>query len=229
MGLCMNQLASLFALASVSLIGCVTGDNDQAPADDADPVVAPRVYPSSCAELAARDPGTPDGEHRLYVGGDTAKPWIGYCLDMNTTNAKTYLTLPPTSNWSEFQAGGRAVGVTVRTEWDKVRIDPKSLTIDASDFTFAVSTGSIVHPTSGDHVEAMAFGRGMTCGGSYATANVSFEGTPFFLVDTFQVTGDAGATGHAELWWTGQTEEMWTDGDCGLVGPQGSIQLTFGR
>lgn len=228
-GLCMTKLASLFALSSLALIGCVTGDNAEAPADDPDPVVTPRVYPASCAQLAARDPGTSDGEKRMYLDGDRDKPWKAYCLDMDSASPKTYLSLPASMNWSEFQAGGRAVGVTVRTEFDKVRIDPATLTIDPDDLTFATSTGSIVHPTSGDHVEAMPFGIGMTCGGSYATANVSFEGTPFFLVDNFHVTGDAGATGHAELWWTGQTEEMWTDGDCGIVGPQGTVQLTYGQ
>ena len=223
----MKKLASLFALSSLALVGCLDGDNQAPPTDEPDPVVTPRIYPQSCAELAARDPGTADGDHLLYIGGDKTKKWKAYCVDMDTAAAKTYLTLPPRMSWSEFQAGGRAVGVSVRTYFDKVRIDPIALTIDANDLTFAVSTGSVVHPISGDHIEAMPFGTSMTCGGGYATASVNVSGTPFYLVDNFAVSGDAGATGHAELWESRQTEEMWTDGDCGVIGPQGAVQLTF--
>jgi hypothetical protein len=140
-----------------------------------------------------------------------------YCADMRG-EPKSYLNLNENGTWSSFTSGGTAVGTSVRTDFDKVRIDPIKLELVISDKTFAFSEGSVTLPLSGTVTE-MPLGHAMTCGGGTATAQVDLQGTPFQILTAFAVSGATGAVGHAEFWESLQTVEMWTDGDCGIVGP----------
>lgn len=176
-------------------------------------------FPQSCREVASNDPTAKDGQHRLYLSHDELHPWSAYCVDMGK-NAKEYLTLPQggATNYSQYRAGGHAVGTDVETRFDKVRIDPITLRLDISDQTFAISTGSLVD-VSGTQVSSMPLGVAMSCGGGSAIANVDVGGTPFLIAKTFSIAGDFGNTGFAGLWPSGQVIEMWADGDCGWVAP----------
>lgn len=218
---------ALVLISSNLLVGCIMGDNE-APeqmqqdqtADDADmqPDVIP--FPRTCAEVAKSHPGAADGDHTLFVDHVETKPWVAYCVDMDTDAPREYLTLSAAGpgTWSKLVAGGSITGTDVDTRFDKIRIDAATLKVDTSDLTFAVSTGSATL-ASGTEVHAMPLGVGMTCGGGYASAQVSIDDTAFTIASTFSVAGAAGATGHADLWWTNQTMEMWADGDCAWVGP----------
>lgn len=224
----MKNITSL-ALVLVSsnlLVGCVMGDNEQ-PAqmqqdggdDDMQPEVIP--FPRTCGEVAKSHPGATDGDHTLFINNEETKPWVAYCVDMDSDAPHEYLTLSDTGpgTWSKLVAGGSITGTDVDTRFDKIRIDPLTLKVDTSDLTFAVSTG-LAMLASGTEVKAMPLGVGMTCGGGYASAQVSIDDTPFTIASTFAVAGAAGATGHADPWWTNQTMEMWADGDCAWVGPE---------
>jgi hypothetical protein len=211
-----------FATLALSLfaVGCI-GDNIE-PADpevpDQQPTVIP--FPRSCAEVRQSHAWANDGPHTLYVDHDKARSWLAYCVDMDTS-PKDYLTLPKggDTNFSRYSAGGRSPGTEVETRYDKVRIDPLTLALDISDQTFAVSTGSLMHLGT-TQVTSMPLGVAMSCGGGGASANVDVSGTRFEIVDKFATAGDVGHTGTAFVWWTGQNEEMWADGDCGWVGPE---------
>ncbi len=224
----MNKTIILSALVS-NLVACVGGDDLAA-------TQQPIEFPASCAEAQIGKQAR-DGEHLLFVGGDAAKPFTAYCVDTATDSPKDYLTLPEggTMNWSSYTAGGRSAGTTVVTRFDKVRIDPETLTIDVTDVTFAVSEGSVSH-LGGAPITSMPFGTAMSCGGGYATAQVSVNGLPFTLANPFEVAGDA-AAGFADPWQGDQTIEMWADGDCGWIAPGAtaeafkstglSLQLTY--
>lgn len=230
----MKNLTSfgLALLSSNLLVGCVMGDND----------APPIPFPRSCAEVAASKPAATDGDQTLFVDHDQTKPWVAYCVDMASDTPAEYLSLDPSGagTWSKLVAGGSIAGTDVETRFDKIRIDPVTLKVDTSDLTFAVSSGSATLST-GAQVQSMPLGVGMTCGGGYSTAQIDIEGTPFTLPTDFSVAGDAGAKGHADLWSTNQTVEMWSDGDCAWVGPTAMpanpvnsaggyiIQLTYSR
>jgi hypothetical protein len=200
---------ALVALSTNLLVGCVTGDNEQP---------EPIAFPRSCAERAVGDATLSDGEHTLFIAGNETMPWVAYCVDMSTAPIE-YLTLPNggAMTWSRYTAGGQSTGTDVETRFDKVRIDPITLKLDTSDQTFAVSTGSLMHLGT-QEVTSMPLGVAMSCGGGSASAQVDVGGTPFHLENTFTIAGRA-ATGNASLWWSGQTIEMWADGDCGWVAP----------
>jgi hypothetical protein len=204
-------------------IGCVAGDND-APQLDA-PEATPGALPRSCEELAKSHPKAVDGEFKLYVDANPKTWFLAYCADMPAA-PKTYLTVDPDNNWSQFVAGGRTQGTTVTTRFDKIRIDPISFKVDPTDTSFAVSEGSLTDLTGGT-VTDMTLGIAKTCGGGDATANVSLMGTPFFIANSFATGGDPGHAGYAGIWPNNQVIEMWADGDCGWVGPNSDIVLTF--
>ena len=215
----MKKLSSLLLslLATNALVGCI-GDNTE-PADpevpDPQPTVIP--FPRSCAEVRQSHSWANDGRRTLFVDHDANKPWIAYCVDMDSS-PKEYLNLPGDMNFSRYTAGGRSPGTDVETRYDKVRIDPITLKVDISDQTFAISTGSLMH-LGVTPVTSMPLGVAMSCGGGGASANVDLSGTPFLIEDKFATAGDVGHTGTAFVWWTNQNEEMWADGDCGWVGP----------
>src|SRR4051812_21255042 len=181
-----TSLAAVTAALLTSLLtGCLAGDDLKGPIE----------LPRTCAE-AAQGVKAHDGDHILYVDGDETKPWRAYCVDMDQgAAAKEYLTVTAgASNFSRYTAGGRSPGTDVETRFDKVRIDPETLTLDASDLTFAVSTGSVQH-LGGQVVDSLPLGVAMSCGGGFTAAQVDVQGTPFVFDDT--AFGNGGDAGHA--------------------------------
>lgn len=215
----MNKLTSLAvsALTANLMAGCM-GDNQAAPIE----------HPQTCAELAQSKPKATDGEFTLFADGDEAKPWKAYCADLGTANPKEYLTLIDGISFSEYLAGGSSPGTDVRTEYNKVRIDPLSFTLDTSDQTFAVSTGSLVD-AAGKTVTSMPLGVAMSCGAGRAFAQVNLDGTPFVIEQYFTVGGDQSTMqGNADRWQTGVAIEMWADGNCGWIAPDGVTDAMTG-
>jgi hypothetical protein len=215
----MKTLTTLL-LAHLAL-GCVAGDNDVPDAPDATPGALPR----SCEELATSHPKATDGDFKLYIDRNPNTWFLAYCADMPDA-PKTYLTVDPDMNWSQYTAGGRALGTTVTSRFDKIRIDPITFKVAPTDTSFAVSEGSLTD-IDGKPVSEMTLGLAKSCGGGDASAQVSVMGTPFTITNSFATAGDAGHRGHAGIWPNNQVIEMWADGDCGWVGPSSDIVLTF--
>jgi hypothetical protein len=210
------RFASLVTLASASLVAC--GDNQGDPngggAGSSMPAAMP--FPASCADVAQGEP-LPDGPQMLYVDNDPAKMWQAFCHDTNE-----YLTLPSTNadaNFGIYQAGGDALGQSVKTQYARVRIDPATLTIDIADRTFATSTGDITH--SGDpDATTMPFGVAMACGGDLviAKSEIDLSGTPFDVALTEFAPNGVNPYGEATLR-DPQVMQLTTDGSCGWEGP----------
>jgi hypothetical protein len=133
--------------------------------------------PASCAGVRSQDPSAGDGEYTLALSGGPASI---YCHDMAGT-PKEYLTLPsagPSTNYSQYTAGGYVSGTNVRTNYTKVRLNPATLLVDISDQTFAGSTGQLVH--GGVTVTSMPFAVAMSCSGwANGEGNIDLTGTPF--------------------------------------------------
>ena len=216
----MNKLATV--LLASNLVACVMGDNQE-------PAAEPIAFPKTCAEAAFGHDAPADGYRKLFVDGNEQKPWAAYCVDMDTKTPATYLTLPHggANTWSMFASGGRATGTDVVTRFDKLRIDPITLTIDVTDTTFAVSTGSL-QDVDGSTITEMPLGVAKSCGGGYATAMIDIAETPFTLANDFAKGGDTGHVGNADLWEHNNVVEIWADGDCGWVKPTAlAIQLKY--
>ena len=177
-------------------------------------------YPESCMD-AGNGAQVADGEYTLYVGGDETKPWKAYCH-----NGDEFLSVTDYRNYGLLVAGGWATnGTTVRTAYEKLRIDPQTLTIDISDQTFTRSEGSLW--LQGQEVTSMPLGVGIGCAELlvYGVGSIDLTGSPFKIVSTFGITGTGiGPSlpdGDAVFVDDDQRVEAYAGGECGVAAPTG--------
>lgn len=174
-----------------------------------------QLGPATCKEAKAMYGAITDGPQTLYVDGDKSMPWAAYCAGMASDEPKEFIQLPQytkagaPANYSEFTEAprkqdvplfGDPAGFHVLTQYEKVRIDPKTLTIDITNKTFARTT---VTPPDSDHTSValeqavgyMPYGTAMECGDERKTdedglpihipakGNVDLTGLPFELAE----------------------------------------------
>ncbi|AKF85986.1 hypothetical protein MFUL124B02_19740 [Myxococcus fulvus 124B02] len=184
-------LGSLVALA----VGCQGADTQEEEVDQDTFSLEQALGPlreRSCEELKLARPSAEDGEYTLYIFGDPAMPWTAWCHDMAGTPAE-YLPLREvglSANYSQYTAGGASPGTSVRTAYQRLRINPFTLEVDTSDRTFASSTGELRH-SGGASVTAMPYATAMSCDyGDTGRARIDLRGTPFKVApEYFQVLG----------------------------------------
>jgi hypothetical protein len=172
--------------------------------------------PSTCAEIHALAPFAPDGDYVL-VGATVLKV---YCHDMAGT-PREYVSLVntgPDRNFSQYTAGVASRGTNVRTNYTKVRIDPATLLVDIGDTTFATSTGSLTHSSSGTVVTSMPYGEAMSCTTRPdGVGNIDLRGTALRVVDPFIVRGFPRPQGGATVSADGQVVDLASGAYCGWV------------
>ncbi|HEX7836947.1 MAG TPA: GON domain-containing protein [Kofleriaceae bacterium] len=177
--------------------------------------------PQTCADIKSHVPGSADGTYKMYLGGNTSKPWQGFCAGMAGT-PKEYLSLTGT-NVAQYTQGGKSPGTDVKTTYTKVHFDPATLKIDISDRTFATSTGMLNHAGSGTMVTSMPYGVAMDCvspNSKTGVAQIDLTGTSFALVVTnaFAEGGVQVASG-IQLAAGNQRATLNGGGNCGWFGP----------
>jgi hypothetical protein len=186
-------------------------------------VTAEFAPPESCEQIRTGTPSPADGTYKLFVGGDAAKPWDAHCV--MSSPAATYLGLPAqtSANYSQYTAGGgRPNGSSVRTQFQRVRIDPLTLRIDNSDLTFSASAGSL-SDGSGGQITKMAYGTAGDCVATNSQAgigNITLTGTPFAVEpNVFLVSGYI-PNGGATYSMNDQVVALRGGGFCGGIGPR---------
>lgn len=129
-----------FTLAATAATGCISSSRSNDASDTAHHE-ADR-HPQTCAELQQQmdqaGNSLQDGQYRLFVEGDPAKPWRAYCAGMRWDNPHEYLEVQPANNYSQLAYGERVV----TTSFPRYRIDPETLSIDPMDAMFAKTKGN---------------------------------------------------------------------------------------
>ncbi|NVJ19705.1 hypothetical protein HUW62_00445 [Myxococcus sp. AM011] len=136
--------------------------------------------PRSCEELKDAYGYSGDNEYTLYINGNPNKPWQVWCRNMAGTPLD-YLVLRNVgaSNYSQYTAGGASPGISVRTSYSRLRIDPLNLYVVITDRTFTTSTGGLLHGNSVP-VNSMPYATAMSCDGTASgMANLDLRGTSF--------------------------------------------------
>jgi hypothetical protein len=175
------------------------------------------IFPATCQEVRDADPSASDGDYEIFPNGNA---FTVYCHDMAGTPSD-YLTLANTGgnfNFGQYTAGGAVPGTTVKTNYNRVRLDPVNMIINIGDQTFSSSVGGVNH---GGPVTSMPYGVAMACVSSSnpaGRANVDLRGTPFFVDDTFTVGGYYGA-GAATFSSGNQVVDVTGGGYCGWNTP----------
>mgnify|MGYP003375217567 CR=1 FL=1 len=157
--------------------------------------------PVYCRDIRAANRLATDGNYTLYVNGDGSKPWTAFCFDMSNATGQggplEYLTLPNgDGNFSQFTVGFQNKGSNVRTNYWRLRVEPKGLAVNPNDQTYATSTGTLTGNSPPSYqVTSMPYGVAMDClgpGSMSGVARLDLGGTPFtFISDRFATGGSA--------------------------------------
>lgn len=183
-------------------------------------------WPATCLEARALFPGATDGDFTLYVDHEPRKPWTAYCfqmnnnLDMGGDPPTEYLTLAPGRNVSRFPAGGKARGIDIETTYWRVRLDPRTLEVDANDRAFATSFGELWITGMEGSVYFMPFGVALDCAGAGSargSATIDLSGTPFAVVADLFVRGGTEPGGSATYTADHKRVALRGGGACGWV------------
>jgi GON domain/EGF domain len=185
--------------------------------------------PRTCAEVAQHQTLPDNTAVTLYAGGDATRPWTAYCHA-----GLEYLTAASaTSNFGQYSAGGKSPGMSVRTTYARLRIDPTTLAIDICDRTFATTTGALSHdPAFHDPdiaVTSMPLGIAMDCAAinsQSGTAGINLTSTPFVVSSNWTRAGNDTA-GSANKMMNGRTVSITGGGSCGWNAPNGAPNDPF--
>ena len=183
---------------------------------------------NTCEGLRRSGQATEDGEYVLFYERDFEQPWQVYCADMDGEPVE-YLTLPATGgarNLFEEHSYNR------QTSYERVRIDPNDLRVNAQDERFATTTeltGSGGAPDT-NYRGPVFFGTTGSCGwgrdgGDPAGSGViDLTGTPFVVLTEFELGGTC-ARGGAQYMERGQVVELEASGTCGFIAPRANAEV----
>lgn len=194
---------------------------------------------ASAAHLPTNCQGAPNGD--LTISPDGSSAFTVFCQD-----EKEYLTLEQTGgsfNFGQFTTGGVYYGQSVRTNFTRIRLDPATLLVDGSDYTFSSTTGQVWRGAGTITVSPYAVAHDCRTDWSKAgLANIDLRGTTFAVDTTFRTGGwnpnatvTAGGTTY-NVPYNGtivhisgeQVVDLTGGGYCGGVGPDtGSLQLMY--
>lgn len=209
----------------------------QSPTPFATITPSPALPPSSCAMLKQQQPLAEDGDYTIYLQGKTAVTL--YCHNMHTT-PQEFLTLPATANGSNFSLISYPEGAII-TQYDKVRLNPSSLIIDATNQTFASLADSLAgynalvdaqltnYPvTLSDFAQATSCNRNQPSA-PLGRANVDLTGTSFVMKSsiTFNSIGGELSETISDLSADGKLLNLAVNGRCGIIQPSSPIQLVY--
>ncbi len=168
----------------------------ETPAPPPDPT--PDPLPLTCLDIkrlnstavSDTNPNEPvvivDGQYTLYLGRAADLPLTIYCHNM-AENPTEYLTLPQANSDNNFSIVAYPSAELVAI-YEKVRFDPRSLFIDATDRTFAQVSGT---PPPNRNVTPPDFGTAMGCNEGTSSSvtgrgNVNLSGTGLRLADSVE-------------------------------------------
>lgn len=203
------------------------------------PTPTPVLPPASCAQLRATNRTIGDGEQTLYWRNNASVPMTVYCHDM-AGNPREYLTLPNSGGAFNYALIAYPEGA-LTTHYQKIRLDPVALTIDANDDTFATTLEPVPGYTvlsadeaAGYPVLWSEYGRALGCSRNVGSAplgaaNIDLTGTDFALAQTvdFIVSGVGVENPVIDISTDGRTANLQVDGRCGQIYSSGPLQLVW--
>lgn len=198
-----------------------------------------KTFPS-CAAIAAAKSPILDGRFTIKPAADAGTASFEvYCTGMSGPNAKEYLELVQTGgakNQVTFGAGGACGGTctAVTRSFTKVRLDPETLVLDPTDFTFSTTSGGPVSCWNAlggacGLAAKTPYGSASNCTRTQAnagTANVDLTGTVFSL-DLSVTWGPSGTEqyGSATTDANRKVVDATGGGFCGGTVPTGPLKL----
>lgn len=199
----------------------------------------PALYPASCAAVRQQDPQATDGEYTIYLGGQPERPFSIYCHNMESRPAE-YLTLFNINDGFNYSLISYPEGAIV-THYQKLRLQPSSLTIDRTDRAFATTQQQtpgyfplladvlLNYPvTAVDYAWAESCNRGDTSTPP-GRANIDLTGTAFVLNENweFAYLGGSPQDPAIEVSPDRRVVNLSINGRCAHIQPVGELVLSY--
>lgn len=179
------------------------------------------TLPATCAQAGGEKQQT--GMVTLYIDNDPSKPWVAYC-ELVGGQLVSYLVLPSAvNNFSQYTAGGAAMGTDVRTTYSALRIDPLTLRVSCGDQRRATSMGMLSHPNSPSPitVTSMPYGVAMGCNRmANGVARIDLRGTQFAVAPGVFLNDGINPLGSATYSNKDQVVDLAGGGFCGWQNPK---------
>lgn len=201
----------------------------QIPADGGDLTASPgqpedagQTLPATCAQ-ASGDGIQRTGMITLYINNDPRKPWTALC-ELTGNQLLEYLVLPNSANnFSQYTAGGAAIGTDVRTTYSAIRVDPQTLKVSCGDQRHATSVGQLDHPNSPNPipVTSMPYGVAMGCNrAANGVAQIDLGGTQFAVAPSAFLSQGVSSVGNASYSNSNRMVNLSGGGFCGWQNPK---------
>lgn len=153
--------------------------------------------PQTAHQVLLKNKNAEDGEHTLYFRGMSSMPFNCEIFDIKSNDPRVYISLVHTEysqNYSYFpyNSPGR-----IRTNFTKLRIDPKYLVVKTNDYTFSSSTGNPFtqkywNGSASLHVTRVPYATARNCidrAAGCGQGNIDLRGTPFNVQSKFVAMG----------------------------------------
>ncbi len=216
-----NQQAAAAAIANATPIPATP---TPAPTSTAVPPAAPRT----CSDIFAQNSENVPGDYTIYLNGNVELPLTVHCAE----SGQTYINLISNGGTANY-ATTIIEGQSLTAQYERVRIDPRTLTLDRTDRTFATVTGSL--PLNMSRMNDPDYGVAMGCsrmaeGMAEGRANIDLTGTNLALAETleFQLNGPYDVeVSRIDVSASRQMADLQVLGRCGWIWTTGDFQLVY--
>lgn len=233
-----NSTGSASAVAEADFAGTYSVISEKLPSLD-------NYFPQSAKEIRDMYSALGDDVYTLYYQGKKDQPYQVWIKDLRSNEPKEYLTLSQL-NYSSIPSDKTYYrGQDMRTTYDRIRINPVTLTVDKFDTTYSETVGGPINfyqwsskpvnkRTKTETWNFSYYGGTRNCNGNNdndkSMARIDLQGTPFAVADDvyWEIGGNGASGGYVWLSHERQVVDIKAaNGKSGWAKPKPELKLQY--
>lgn len=233
-----NSTGSASAVAEADFAGTYSVISEKLPSLD-------NYFPQSAKEIRDMYSALGDDVYTLYYQGKKDQPYQVWIKDLRSNEPKEYLTLSQL-NYSSIPSDKTYYrGQDMRTTYDRIRINPVTLTVDKFDTTYSKTVGGPINfyqwsskpvnkRTKTETWNFSYYGGTRNCNGNNdndkSMARIDLQGTPFAVADDvyWEIGGNGASGGYVWLSHERQVVDIKAaNGKSGWAKPKPELKLQY--
>lgn len=233
-----NSTGSASAVAEADFAGTYSVISEKLPSLD-------NYFPQSAKEIRDMYSALGDDVYTLYYQGKKDQPYQVWIKDLRSNEPKEYLTLSQL-NYSSIPSDKTYYrGQDMRTTYDRIRINPVTLTVDKFDTTYSKTVGGPINfyqwsskpvnkRTKTETWNFSYYGGTRNCNGNNdndkSMARIDLQGTPFAVADDvyWEIGGNGASGGYVWLSHERQVVDIKAaNGTSGWAKPKPELKLQY--
>lgn len=233
-----NSTGSASAVAEADFAGTYSVISEKLPSLD-------NYFPQSAKEIRDMYSALGDDVYTLYYQGKKDQPYQVWIKDLRSNEPKEYLTLSQL-NYSSIPSDKTYYrGQDMRTTYDRIRINPVTLTVDKFDTTYSETVGGPINfyqwsskpvnkRTKTETWNFSYYGGTRNCNGNNdndkSMARIDLQGTPFAVADDvyWEIGGNGASGGYVWLSHERQVVDIKAaNGTSGWAKPKPELKLQY--